>query len=261
LMHFRAEGIATLLEYIINGKKPNIINAEDAAVEFDKIITALLNILYSVDMNNRTLPDFVKRVYPLAYTLGAGVLIYGLMQKHQEENDFIHINNCILEHQACKLINYQKLIEKIIGFSSFDFLRFCLVQDWLLNEVKKLTIMYSNNLNIDIFESFYKVLHRIKENKDKDGFVGLLKNLTGGSMAFEEILSHHKLLIHNKYIPDEIKTLSTELCNQLEKKQENEVILYALTYTFESFDVLDDTIDYFGYIDDMEILTMAKDFS
>ena len=126
---------------------------------------------------------------------------------------------------------------------------------FIYQNINELTSSYSNNL--DIYNGFFVLLNRIQKNKDHKGFVVSLRNLLSTPFSLNEIQEKHSEKNSNALIPLEIKNKTSILLKHLQNNPKDEVSLWALTYVFSYRDLLDDSIEYFGYIDDLEVLNTA----
>jgi hypothetical protein len=255
MMLYRAEGIATLAEYVMGGNKPNLLPPQAATEEFNGIISTAISLIYSVDFNSNQLATFLERVNPLAYQIGAGTVLTGLMKKHPEASDFTEIEKCLLNNEPCNFELNETLIQDIRRYDSFNFIEYSFDQEWLILKVRDLTTAYTDNL--DIFEGFFDFLNRICRNNDTSGFVALLSNLLPEPMSFQQIEAACNKKNSDQVIPVEIRENMNTLYQHLVSDTTNEVCIWALTYTCADHDLLDDSIEYFGYIDDMEVLKTA----
>ncbi len=255
LMHFRAEGIATLTEYIFSGAKPSIADSFSAINQFDAIVERAVTIISKMETNLGELNLFLQNVYPHAYKIGAGVILYGLAEKHPEDEMIKMINKCILENRTCLDIADSDIIMKICDFGSFDFVRYCFNKDYLAAEIRFLTSTYSTN--IGIYKSFFSLLNKVANNSDSHGFKTLMEKIIRKPMDLPVIEKEFVKLIKEPHVPDEIKLAADELLSELQRNNACEISHLALSYLFDTHDILDDSIDYFGYLDDMEVMNTA----
>lgn len=258
LMHFRAEGIATLMAYLTGREKPMMVDGLSAIKEFDHLVANIFNLIKTIDYDAQTLNQYLNQINPLAYKLGAGVLLFGLSGKHPEIEDFKIINDCLLKKEPCQIKLSHNTIEKIRSFSSFDFLRFCMEKDWLANEVKYLAADYSTN--IEIHSCFFELLYNVQANSDRLGFISLLRNLLREPLSLIEMEKEFKYMEKDRHIPDEVKSMTKNLILHLKQNPKDDLTQWALSYVFSTHDILDDSIEYFGYLDDVEVLNVATDF-
>jgi len=255
IMQFRAEGIATLGEYAMGGAMDYLSPPRIAIKQFNQIISPLVSLIYSSDFDSRQLSAYMEEINPYAYQIGAGVVLQGLRRKYAEIKGFEEIEKCMENNTPCILSTGESLIQLIHSFDSFDFIKYSFDQEWLYHNVIDLTSSYSNNL--EIYEGFFVILNKIKRTKDRRRFVVLLRNLLSTPFSLRDLREKHSEMNSNKLIPNEIKNNSTMLIKQLEHNPTDEVSLWAMTYVFSNRDLIDDSIEYFGYIDDFEVLSTA----
>ena len=255
IMQFRTEGIATLVEYVMGGTIDYLSPPGNAIKQFNQIISPLISLIYSVDFDSRQLSAYMEEINPYAYQIGAGVVLLGLRKKHPDIKGFEEIEKCMENGVPCIFSSDEPLIQLTRSFDSFDFIKYSFDQEWLYQNINELTSSYSNNL--DIYNGFFVLLNRIQKNKDHKGFVVLLRNLLSTPFSLSEIQEKHSEKNSNALIPLEIKNNTAILLKHLQNNPKDEVSLWALTYVFSNRDLLDDSIEYFGYIDDLEVLNTA----
>jgi uncharacterized membrane protein YkvA (DUF1232 family) len=118
-----------------------------------------------------------------------------------------------------------------------------------------LSIDYAENLNI--YNGFYSTLKRINSLKDSKGFVWMMQKIMGSTMAMEEIKECHSRQMTAGAMPIELINKAERLYRCLQKDANNEVARWSLTYLYDQVDLLNDTLDYFGYLDDLEVVNTA----
>jgi hypothetical protein len=258
MMHFRAEGIATLTEFVMGGYMPDLLPPHLAKEKFYEIISAAISLIYTSDFDSRHLAEFLAVVSPYAYQIGAGNVLNGLMKKHPEFIRFSEIENCLVNMCSCDYAHDDQLIQKIRMFDSFNFIEYSLDQGWLCDNVRELTASYTNSLNF--YGGFFKFLNRIRKNNDPEGFISLLSYILVTPLTLSQMEEEYSQKCSDPNVPAEIIESLNRIFQHLRQNPGNDVCRWALTYTFINQDLLDDTIEYFGYMDDMEVLKTALQF-
>ena len=256
LMHFRAEGIATLVEYALGDSKSLLVPSTIAIEKFTEIIEYSFSLINAADYNASSLADFLVQVKPLAYQIGAGVVLQGLMKKHPDFVVFREIDQCLENHKPCRLTTNEPFISDIRQFDSFNFIEYCFDPEWLYERMNVLTSNYADNLHL--YSGFFGLLNRIRTTNDHDGFVALLGQLIDASLTMKQMEKMYENASTDDTIPREVKDNMAILYQYLRQNPTDKICLMALTYLFACNDLLDDTIEYFGYIDDLEVLITAR---
>jgi hypothetical protein len=255
IMQFRAEGIATLGEYVMGGSIDYLAPPAKAAKQFEQIVSPLISLILSADLDSRRLSAYMEEISPYAYQIGAGVVLQGLIKKYPEIKEFVEIGKGLEKSLPCSISNENSLVQLVRSFDSFDFIKYSFEQDKLYHNVRVLTASYSDNLNI--YEGFFVILNKIKRTRDRNRFIVLLRNLLSTAFSLEKLQEKHDQMLSNKLIPGEIIRNTALLLKELRKNPNDEVSSLALTYVFSNRDLIDDSIEYFGYIDDLEIINTA----
>jgi len=255
LMQFRAEGIATLVEYIMGGSNDLLDPPHLAKEQFDQIVTKAVSLIYSVDFDSRQLAGFIKEITPFSYQIGAGLVLYGLMNKYPEISGFAEIEQCLVKRASCHQESDKQLIRYISSFDSFDFLKYSFEQESLYEKVWELTSNYAENLNLR--RGFFTLLSRIRKFRDRGGFLALLRTFFTVPLSFQQIEEMHNKIEVDYVIPLEIRENSNSIYEHLKQNPSDDFSSWVLTYVYSNRDLLDDSIDYFGFIDDMEVLETA----
>jgi hypothetical protein len=255
IIKFRQEGVAMLMQYIYGGITIPY-NASEAVGLFYKISEQAYQFSISPDLQSRQISSFFEdTVNPLSYQTGAGIVLYGLRMKHPENTELKEVETCLASGGQCTSTASTDLIMKIKDFSTFDFLVFCLDPESVYREIFTLTSDYADNLQI--YSGFFASLNRITSLMDRNGFVWMMSNIMGSTMSFEEIKDSHQGQMKSQTMPEELISKSESLFNYYLKNKDDEVSHWALTYLYDQADLLNDNIDYFGYIDDLPVINSA----
>ncbi|MFZ4455986.1 MAG: hypothetical protein ACOYOT_07170 [Bacteroidales bacterium] len=256
LMHFRAEGIATLVGYALDDSKSPLVPSVEAAEKFTEIIDYSFSLINAVESNSTNLAQFIKQVRPFAYQIGAGVVLQGLMKKHPDFAIFREIDQCIENNKPFRLTTNEPFISDIRQFNSFNFIEYCFDHEWLYERMNELTSNYADNLHL--YSGFFGLLNRVLITNDRDGFVALLGQLIDASLTMNQMKELYENASTDDTIPSEVKENMAILYQYLRQNPTDNICLLALTYLFACNDLLDDTIEYFGYIDDLDVLITAR---
>jgi hypothetical protein len=257
ILQFRQEGVATLLEFISGGTL-TLAPTKDAVEIFKNISDSAFILSESPDLHSKQISLFFEEtISPLAYQIGAGIILYGLIKKHPENKEFIEIENCLKDKVEYTLSEPDKIIiiNKIRDFSSFDFIHYCFDPESVYWNIFDLTSDYADNL--EIYKSFFSTLQRLSNMKDRNGFVWMIRTIIGSPMTVEEIKVAHLGHKSIQVMPEELLTKAETLYNHFLKNEYDEVAVWALTYLYDQVDILDDSIEYFGYLDDMAVVDTA----
>jgi hypothetical protein len=255
IIRFREEGVAMLMQYIYGGS--TIRYSDDEAIRiFNKITEEAFTYSIYPDVQSEQISSFFeKTVNPLAYQIGAVIILYGLKQKYPGNKELNEIDTCLSSGDEYLLTVSYDLIMKIKGFSTFDFLVFCLDPESVYREIFTLTSDYADNLQI--YSGFFASLQRFSKLKDKKGFIWMMKNIMGSPMTNDEIKDFHQKEQESQSIPEELFIKSESLFKYFHNNKNDEVSLWALTYLYDQYDLLNDNINYFGYIEDLAVINSA----
>jgi hypothetical protein len=255
IVKFRQEGVAMLLQYIYGGITIPY-NASEAIGLFYKISEQAYQFSISPDLQSRQISSFFEdTVSPLSYQTGAGIVLSGLIKKYPENTELKEVEKCLSSGDQCTLTASNDLILKIKDFRTFDFLVFCLDPESVYSEIITLTSDYADNLHI--YSGFFASLNRITNLMDRNGFIWIMRNIMGCPMSLEEIEDSHQKQMISQTMPEELLSKSESLINYYLKNKNDEVSHWALTYLYDQADLLDDNIEYFGYIDDLPVINSA----
>lgn len=255
IIRFREEGVAMLMQFVYGGSTI-LYSAMEAIELFNKISEEAYILSISPDLHSRHISSFYEeKVNPLTYQAGAGIVLYGLKKKHPDNTELTYVDKCLASRGKYTLTASNELIMKIKDFSTFDFLTFCLDPESVYREIFTLTSDYADNLQI--YSGFFASLLRFTSLGDKNGFIWMMRNIMGCPMTTEEIKDSNQKLRNSRSMPDELFNKSESLYNHYLKNVNDEVSQWALTYLYDHADLLDDNIDYFGYIDDLAVINSA----
>ena len=227
IMKYRAEGIATLVEYISGGRIHHLAARETAISQFNSIVTGALTLIKSIDYKSSIYSEFYERLDHSYYQIGAGVVLHGLLKKHQGNAELEKAGECLLNNSSTEQLSKDIVIDYIRSFDSLDFIKYCFDQDWLYEKLSELTFAYAESLNVQ--KGFFQILDRIKINMDRSGFVALMQNLIEVPLPIELMEEALNEQVNNKPCPHELHELANVLYSNLMKNHSDEVSFWALS--------------------------------
>lgn len=250
ILKYRTEGIATLIEFLAKDPDSALLSKDQSTAYFNKICKqAFRYSQIKIAQNNSDFFSFVEQTNSMAYRVGAAIVLTGLINKYPQDKAFVEILNCLNNKEFYTGEIDYNILEKIFHFKTFDFIYYYFDHDSIYSSIFTLTKEYGNSL--DYSSEWVSELEKYSEEKNISGMLYLLGELIGSPMDKEEINQHHAA--SNK-MPPEIKQLADILVQRFQQNPDDQLALWALTYLYDDEDMLDDNIDYFGYVDDLQIL-------
>lgn len=271
LADFRDEGIPRLYEYMRGYSKPEIEQLEKA-IEYFKLYYGRLK--YYLLKNNLTafelteFNQFLEEFQRISYAIGPWFVV----------NALYHMPQGVSKSEAQDLLNTIQTKETISQKQSLDILQkalsldlgaylllnanelfeptdnFFFDADDLLTVAGLLSKEYKDN---EPHEHFVRSINAAIESKDEPKFIALLSDVMGFAMSVQEIVVAYKEfktgLDTSFYITSKLLVKVDSLMQEWQENQ-TELLALVLTYVFDSCDILDDSINLIGYIDDFYVI-------
>lgn len=271
LADFRDEGIPRLYEYMRGYSKPEIEQLEKA-IEYFKLYYGRLK--YYLLKNSLTafelteFNQFLEEFQRISYAIGPWFVLNALCHMPQgfSKSEAKELTQAI---QAKEIINQEQslaILQKALSLDLGAYLilnadelfeptdNFFFDADDLLTVAGLLSKEYKDN---EPHEHFVRSINAALESKDEPKFITLLSDVMGFAMSSEEILAAYEEfktgLDTSFYITSKILVKVNGLMQEW-KEDQNELLALVLTYVFDPSDILDDSINLIGYIDDFYVI-------
>ena len=255
ITHFRDEGIATLVEFIAGDIDKKLSSTDDALSEFHKIIETTITYIYPNNPDANQKYNYYRKTITRAYNIGAGVVLKCLIKKHSDIPDLNNLENSLNTSKPIKFKLDSCLVDVIKSLTVFDIIQFAFDKEWLYEKIFKITSDYAESL--DQVTGFFIMLERIQQQKDRGYFITMMEFLLKNPMSLCMINQAYHDKCNFEGAPDEVINNVDKLYQYLQQNPANEVAIWALSYFYSKHDLISDNIDYFGFIDDHEVLKTA----
>lgn len=257
---FRAEGIATLIEDLLN-------NDQESEKWFIDENSLKINQNVIQSLNSETYKADITKALP--YWCGKNFIINCLFYKLPHlRKDIQNILNKIKDTRYISMKDFTEKfrLNQLYSISIEDYI-FINVQRKIKLPIKidlskyiidNILLFYGDNEYVQHFYKIYNLLSKGKENASKEAvFSDYLKEIIGYSMTEVEIKNYYETIIKSEKSDScYMQLLNSKYHEWMSDK--NETAALQLTYVFDNEDTLKDILPIVGRVDDMLVLSFKN---
>ncbi|MCD4737338.1 MAG: hypothetical protein K8R53_14940, partial [Bacteroidales bacterium] len=273
----RNEGIAQLYEKLLDVKNERMKNLHKVISIFRFFFQSQFGLFNNPIISSRTLHNqysLRKQFKSTTYETGHWFILRAL--NNSEDNEVAGLasealksltekTTCLPKTKVIRII-HEALKMDLAGCLYFhtkfkrssDFPNF-IQMDELLSVAASVTNNFYNN---DYKADFLGKLLDLATNKDRNGFISLLDEIIGYAMNETDLEVEYSCFIQKfevgkNFIEDTICQKINKIWQQWQYSKDP-LVGNLLTYIFDSEDLIDDEVPYFGLLDDLYILDASE---
>lgn len=272
---FRNEGISMLGEHLLdevsNLKSQRPI--EKVMMRFkdnlNQVFRKCSGLKYYSSIETTKAHQILRELSMEAYHYGDLILLELIKTLHPEENARVEKLINVLSHDKPNTIDHQEakyFLKLAMQIDLSEYVQAIFNNDKLnrdeplsKQQLLECCAVIQNDNQDEVISLFSKNIATCSFNKNSQLFIDTIREVIGSKMSIDEISDGYKSFLQKEYPEDIVKRIRQKADDlySLALKENNEVVIWALTYLLDDQDLIHDELSVLGWQDDWMVVEGA----